>query len=331
MPRFINRLILLRDFYLKRTRVSGLPMELVIEPTNKCNLNCVMCTRQNMTRKIGFMKMELYKKIIDEVADYLELLYLHGLGEPLFHPRIFKMIKYAKDKGLNVGISTNATLLTKRKSKRLVDSDLDYLIIALDAATPKTFEKIRGGKNFKKVVVNIKDYLKLKRRAKKSPFTVIQFVKLDENEKEVKKFLKMWKNSGANVVRVKPVIDLLREHKKTERLPRRPCFYLWRQLNMISWDGEVVTPCCMDSDGDYPLGDANKNSIRQIWNNRRMIALRRAHATGKWKKLPLCQDCTYPQPSFPGKLGAMIFSDMMVKKILPYLERISFGKLAVYD
>lgn len=331
MAKFINRLILLRDFYLRRKRAASLPMEIVIEVTNKCNLNCIMCTRQNMTRKIGFMEMKLYKKIVDEVAGYLELLYLHGLGEPLFHPKIFEMVKYAKDKGLNVGISTNATLLTKEKSKRLIDSGLDYLIIALDAATPKTFEKVRGGKNFKKVVANVKDYLKLKKRTKSSPFTVIQFVKLDENEKEVKRFLKMWQDSGADVVRVKPVINLLREHKKTGKLPRRPCFYIWRQLNMVSWDGKVVTPCCMDSDGDYPLSDANKDSIKQIWNNRKMMALRKAHATGKWQQLSLCRDCTYPQPSFPGKLGAMIFSDMMVKKILPYLERISLGRFHVYD
>jgi len=277
------------------------------------------------------MGMKLYKKIINEIASYLELVYLHGLGEPLFHPKIFEMIKYAKSKGLNVGISTNATLLTKEKAKKIIESGLDYLIIALDAATPKTFKIVRGGENFKKVVANVKKYLKLKKKTKASPFTVIQFVKLEENEKEVEKFRKMWQNSGADVVRVKPVIDLLREHKKINKSPRRPCFYLWRQLNLVSWDGKIVTSCCMDSDGDYSLGDVNKQTIREIWNNRKMVSLRKIQVTGEWKKHYLCQDCSYPQPSFPGKLGSIIFSDMMVKKILPSLERISFGRFHVYD
>jgi len=321
MDKLSNRLKLLRDFYLKRSRVSGLPVELVVEATNHCNLNCIMCLRQNMKRKIGYMNMRLYKKIVDEVADYLELLYLHGEGEPLFHPKIFEMIKYAKNKGLNVGLSTNATLLTKTKSRQLIASGLDYLIIGLDAATSKTFERVRGGKNFKKVVANVEGYLKLKEEARDVPFTVIQFVKLAENEAEASEFQKIWQDSGVEAVRVKPVIDLLRKHRRTNKLPSRPCFYLWRQLNMISWDGRFVTPCCMDSEGDYPLGDLNKDSLKKIWNSRKMMTLRRVHAIGEWKKLPLCRNCTYPQPSWLGKLGAMIFPDMMVKKILPFLEK----------
>lgn len=320
MIKFLNRLKLLRDFYLKRTRVSGLPLELVIEVTNQCNLNCIMCVRQKMSRPIGFMKMGLFEKIINEVASYMELVYLHGLGEPLFHPKIFEMTRYAKSKGLAVGLSTNATLLTKEKSKRLITSGLDYLIIALDAATPKTFEKVRGGKNFAEVVANVKNYLQLKKKAKAAPFTVIQFVKLGENEKEVGRFRKIWSNSGADVVRIKPVIDLLREGRKTGKLPGRPCFYIWRQLNMISWDGKFVTPCCMDSDGDYPLGDVNRETIREIWNSPKMMALRRAQVTGEWQNLSLCQACTYPQPSLPSKIGSMILPDIAVKKILPYLE-----------
>lgn len=335
MKKLVNRLKLLKDFYLRQTRVSGLPIELVIEATNKCNLNCIMCTRKNMKRPIGFIKMDLYQKIIDEVANFLELVYLHGLGEPLFHPQIFEMIKYAQSKGLNVGLSTNATLLTTEKAQKLISSGLDYLIIALDATKPETYQKVRGGKNFNQVVKNVRGYLRLKKKAKKSPFTVLQFVKLDENKLEVEKFRKIWQGSGADVVRVKPVIDLLRSHPSTtlgaSKKPRRPCFYLWRHLNMVSWDGKFVTPCCMDSDGAYPLGDATKQTILEVWNSPEMRALRRAQVTGEWKKLPLCRDCTYPQPSLPGKIGAMALPDIMIKKILPILERVTLGKFVIYE
>lgn len=325
-----NRLKLLKDFYLKKEKVSGLPIELVIEATNLCNLNCIMCTRKNMKRKVGFMKMELYKKIIDEVSEYMELIYLHGLGEPLFHPKIFEMIKYAKKKGLNVGISSNATILTKDKAKKLLLSGLDYLILALDATTPRTYAKVRGGKNFPSVLQNVRQYLALKKKSKKAPFTVLQFVKLEENKNEAKEFQNFWKNSGAEVVRVKPVIDLLQQDKSKKNM-RRPCFYIWRQLNMVSFDGKFLTPCCMDTDGEYPLGNVQKQSIREIWNSSPLIALRKMHANGKWKKIDLCKNCTYPQPSFYGKFGAMIVPDMQIKKVLPILERISLGKFVLYE
>ncbi len=320
MKKLINRLKLMRDFYLRKARVSGLPLELMIEVTNKCNLNCIMCTRQVMKRPIGLMKMGLYKKIINEVAGYLELVYLHGLGEPLYHPKIFEMIKYAKSKGLNVGISINGTLLTKEKSKRLIASGLDYLIFSLDAVTAETFQKIRGGDNFDQVVKNIKEFLGQKKKANQSPFTVIQFVKMAQNEGETNDFKKMWYGEGAEVIRVKPVIDLLKKEKHGGE-PKRPCFYLWRQLNLISWNGQFVTPCCIDNNGDYPLGDARQQTIKEIWNSPKMVALRKAQLTGDWKKIPLCQNCFHPQPSLLGQLGAFIFPGLMVKKILPYLEK----------
>ncbi|MFC1727324.1 radical SAM/SPASM domain-containing protein [Patescibacteria group bacterium] len=331
MNKFINRFKLLSDYIQKNPESSGYPLELVIEATNHCNLNCIMCLRQNMKRKIGYMSMKLYKKIVNETANYLELLYLHGEGEPLFHPKIFEMVKYAKQKGLSVGISTNATILTKEKSKKLLESGLDYLIIALDATTAKTYKKVRGGNNFNQVKKNVRDYLRLKNKASHSPFTVIQFVKMAENEKEEKKFRSMWQNSGAEVVRVKPVIDLLRESQEKGKLPHRPCFYIWRQLNFISWDGRLVTACCMDAEGDYPLGNVNQRTIAEIWNGKPMVALREAHTSGRWRKMPFCQNCTFPQPSLPGRVGAMILPGDLVKKILPFLEKITLGNFQVYD
>lgn len=335
MQKFLNRLKLLRDFYLRRSQVTGLPLELVIEVTNQCNLNCIMCLRKKMRRPVGFMEMGLFKKIIDEVATYSELVYLYGLGEPLFHSQIFEMISYAKSKGLAVGLSSNATLLIPEKARKLIESGLDYLIIALDAATPKTYAKVRGGRNFPQVVKNVKDFLELKKKAPKPPFTVLQFVKLRENEKETGEFCKMWQGLGADALRVKPVVDLLRKHPSTSlrvsKKAGRPCFYIWRQLNMVSWDGKFVTPCCMDANGDYPLGDVNRETISTIWNGRRMRTLRQAHLSGEWAKLPLCQSCTYPQPALPGKIGALTFPDLTIKKLLPFLENITFGKFIISD
>lgn len=325
MRKLVNRLRLLKDYSLRNKKATGLPLELVIEVTNKCNLKCVMCTRGDMKRPIGNMEMNLYKKIIDDVSPYIELIYLHGLGEPLFHPKIFEMIKYAKKKNVKVGLSTNGTIMTEEKARRILSCGLDYLIISLDAVTPRTYKIVRGGGGdlFGQLVINVKKYLELKKKAKNAPFTTLQFIKLGENEKEAIKFEKMWKGMGADVIRIKPVEDLLRKDK-ARKLPHRPCYYIWRQLNMVSWDGRFVTPCCMDSNGDYPLGDARKESIEKIWNSPKMIALRKAQLTGDWKKMQLCKDCTYIQPSFVNRMGAMIIPDILVKRLLPFIERNHF-------
>ena len=44
---------------------------LLIEPTNRRNLKCPLCPRNRMKRKVGDMRFEDYKKIIDEMKDVL--------------------------------------------------------------------------------------------------------------------------------------------------------------------------------------------------------------------------------------------------------------------
>ncbi|MCJ7792623.1 MAG: radical SAM protein, partial [Candidatus Marinimicrobia bacterium] len=307
------------------------PVEASIEVTTRCNLACTMCPRQLINRPLQEMEFSLFKKIIGEMKDFAELVYLHGLGEPLLCSQLFKFLKYAKSQKLRVGISTNATLLDQAQSEKLLDSGLDYLILALDGATKKTYEQIRVGGNFAKVETNIKNFLAMKKRRKKSPFTVIQFITMKENEKEVGLFLEKWRHSGAEAVRVKPVVDFFGQRKpKRTNAPSR-CFYPYRMIN-IYFDGTVV-PCCEDNFGNYALGNIKEKSLREIWNGPKIQLLRRKLAARKREETSLCRQCRYPQPSTWGILGVTLFDNLKVKKILPFLERLPVfrERMIVYD
>ena len=82
-----------------------------IEITNRCNLACSFCPKTN--RKVEDMSYENFCKIIDQVVEYTSMIYLHVMGEPLLHQDVEKMIRYANEKGLMVGITTNGVLLDK--------------------------------------------------------------------------------------------------------------------------------------------------------------------------------------------------------------------------
>lgn len=329
--KFFNRIKLTASYFLGRSEVWGMPVEASIEVTTRCNLACTMCPRQLINRPLQEMEFSLFKKIINEMKDFAELVYLHGLGEPLLCSQLFKFLKYAKSQKLRVGISTNATLLDRAQSEKLLDSGLDYLILALDGATKKTYEQIRVGGNFVKVETNIKNFLAMKKRRKKSPFTVIQFIAMKENEKEVDLFLEKWRHSGAEVVRVKPVVDFFGQRKpKMTNAPSR-CFYPYRMIN-IYFDGTVV-PCCEDNFGNYALGNIKEKSLREIWNGPKIQLLRRKLAVRKREEIFLCRSCRYPQPSTWGILGVTLFDNLKVKKILPFLERLPVfrERMIVYD
>src|SRR5690606_12566359 len=45
---------------------EAFPYEVYIEITNRCNLSCRMCARDQMTRPTGIMGNRLFRKIVDE-------------------------------------------------------------------------------------------------------------------------------------------------------------------------------------------------------------------------------------------------------------------------
>src|SRR3989338_7528633 len=102
--------------YLNKSELcSNPPIRVWIEPTNQCNLKCMSCANR-LIKERGFMKLTLFKKIIDQLLGYSFEVFLYMSGEPLMHPDIVEMINYAKNKRLFVNLSTNATLLNNELS-----------------------------------------------------------------------------------------------------------------------------------------------------------------------------------------------------------------------
>ncbi len=96
------------DQFEKKIILGDVPYSLSIEATAYCNLRCTMCANRKLKRKKGYMELDLYKKIIDEVTSVSTNfnLWLNGYGESFLNADIFDMIKYAKDKKSRGCLST---------------------------------------------------------------------------------------------------------------------------------------------------------------------------------------------------------------------------------
>ena len=115
LKKFKNRYRSIRSYNKKQSLHPGHPLEVVLEITNHCNLACIMCPRLNMKRPTGYMEIDLFKSIIDQIKDYAELVYLSGgLGDPMLHPKYPEMVNYSRKNDVRVGMSTNAAMFTKR-------------------------------------------------------------------------------------------------------------------------------------------------------------------------------------------------------------------------
>lgn len=312
--RLINLLETRISKKLKLAKVLGYPPTLMMEPTNICNLKCPLCPTGAgfIKRAKGFLAFQNFKKVIDELFLYIYHLRLWNWGEPLLNKELFQMISYAKRKKIFVNLSTNSYFLDKNISNQVIKSGLDELIISLDGASEETYKKYRKGGDFKKVIESIRFLVNEKKRLKcDTPHIKLQFIIMKSNENEIQKIKSLSNHLGVDelVFKTVGIMDYfskedikkyLPQNKKYSRyllnnnrvMPKKKvkneCDFLWNEI-VVNWDGSVV-PCCFDMNNLFVLGNAFQDKIKEIWNNKKIIHLRKTILKNK-KSIALCKDC----------------------------------------
>jgi len=288
-----------------------MPTHLVIENTNACNSNCIMCAHSKMKRKIGSMNMNLFKKIIDEYGKYEKgYVSIQGFGEPLIDPLFDKRVKYAKKSGIKKVITnTNASLLNEKKAKKILNSGLDEIFINLDGFHKETYENIRRNLKFDVVTNNIIRFLELRDElGLKKPIVNLDFILLEKNKFEVNQFVNKWKNKVDNIC-ISSVYDWIDQtqnisvdnfHTICNTIKRPPCRLLWTEL-VVSWNGEVPL-CCRDYDNNIVLGNLRNQTIKDVWTGEKIEKIRQSHLNGNFE-IPLCKDCNYYSVWWEGLFG----------------------------
>ena len=311
---FKGRAINLRNLWNKgysynygQIQVKSFP-SIRIEPTNACMMNCKMCPRRYMKRKVGFMNIQFFEKILSQLKFRNQSVTLHHIGDPLLHPEIGEMIKIAHKYGFRAGFSTNPISLTDKNIGIILKNHLDFILISLDGATKATLEKIRGkNANYEKSIQNLNNFIAEKvRRKLKKPITTVSIILMKETEKETEKeiadFKMKWNVQGVDDVLVKHFIrwegtmkeinklakdtQLVKSHDKEQDFP---CFWPWNKI-VVYWDGRVV-PCCCDSDAKSVLGDLNKQTLAEIWNGPKMKQFRKEVIKNRFPKGHICESC----------------------------------------
>jgi radical SAM protein with 4Fe4S-binding SPASM domain len=296
---------------LKSPYVFGYPIHASVEATNLCNLNCPMCStnKEFSQRKRGRLEFGNFKKVIDELGQYLYVVGPFNLGEPLLHDRIFDMIAYAEKKNVATILSTNGNLMSKEISGKMIDSGLEKLTISLDAASRETHDKNRPGGNFGQVINNIKLLVSEKKKRKSSrPFISLMMIVMKNNEQEIGAFKKLARELGVDKcvltayweqklgdsagerssVLLKPGGDHCTEELDPDLVVTDTCRWAWSG-SVINWDGNVV-PCCFDYNETYVIGNIRQQSFKTIWNNERYRMLRKNIKRGR-KNPQLCARC----------------------------------------
>ena len=191
------------------------PLHFQLEPVTGCNLRCRMCQvpgygpeqRKNMT-------LDQFRHIFDETRPIR--IALSGAGEPFLNPDLLGIIRYARAGGASVLTTTNFTLCSKR-IEDLLASGLTLLKVSLDATKPATYRKIRGRDFFDRVIRDVEELQRLKRKQRRrTPFLRLQFVLQHDNLEEIVPMVDLAHRLEADAVYFQPLETTLVPDRKEE-------------------------------------------------------------------------------------------------------------------
>jgi MoaA/NifB/PqqE/SkfB family radical SAM enzyme len=297
--------------------------EVRIEPTNLCNYTCVMCPRETHDRAKGFMPMEFYKSIVDEVILMgAKQITLVNFGEPFLDPTLEDKIHYASQKGLRTYIITNASLFhlpsrsefAKQFDKKMtkieaaVRAGLTECRLSFYGANKVKYEEIMVGGKFEQVEKNIQFLSSLRNNigheivsptnnvTLKSPEVSMYFLEFNEEGKseEMQEFLEYTKDFADYIEVWKPHnFGAGRNYRETEdqaKPEKKSCGRPNSGPIQINWKG-IVVPCCFDYNEEIPLGNVALQTVEEVVRGTAYEKLRESHNSGKFDMVPYCNDC----------------------------------------
>lgn len=266
------------------------------EITNVCNANCTFCPKNG--RAPHFVTDSEFDHVTDQLTCKVEYLYFHLMGEPLLHPHIKEFSLIAKNKGFKVMITTNGILSDSIGISLVNSGAVNKVSISLHSYESNSFG------------ISLDEYLS----------RCIKLADACVNNKTVCAF-RLW-NIGYNDSQNSSIINKLREHYSNEWSEirtgykikdylfiewgdhfdwpdiniREPlsnnlfCYGLRNQIGILS-NGTVV-PCCLDSEGNIPLGNIYSSTLNDILSSDRAKAI----YDGFSNHIPseeLCKKCGY--------------------------------------
>ena len=299
---------LLKLKYLESSRIKSMrkpndkfPATFLIELTNRCNLNCRMCPRNQLERPLKDMDADIFKRLIDEISHHkIEGLWIYNIGESLLHPKFFEMLEYLKRYPdiKPIWLSTNGTTLTNENTQKLLSSKLDFLNFSLNAMDKKTHQHISRVDNYDMIMTNIDEFMRMKKQMKtRKPFFRVQIIDMPEMHDKIDQFIKKWGpkvdiisiNKLEKFVGQKDIPTNADENAKNEAVGG-VCKRIDRGIMYIFSDNRVGI-CATDFNCKNCIGDVSLQTIEDIWTGNVYKQMYDNIKSERYDKVNLCKEC----------------------------------------
>jgi len=282
--------------------------KIYIEITNRCNLACSFCLPSNRSK--DFMKPSSFEEILRRIADFTDHVSLHVLGEPLLHPQLGQLFSRCQDHALRVNLTTNGTLLSRNRAVLLGQQALRQINISLHSFEQQNNEAaldtyLNEILDFTTTAVSVSPvYITLRLWNLTQVPSSLGKASSRSILKRLEDYFRLTVPLNADIptgrgIRLTRQVFLSMEQSFTWPHGAAPdfgshgyCLGL-RDHIAILVDGTVL-PCCLDGEGDIPLGNIFQVPLDEILAGPRAATIRAGFNLQRVID-PVCRRCTYRQ------------------------------------
>jgi hypothetical protein len=267
------------------------PAEVGLETISLCNAACTFCPYPTLERKGEKMSGWLLDKVIDEMMEFKVPFFFSPfkVNEPLLDKRFYDICRTVEAATVAyLRLFSNGAALTQRRIDEIAQLErVWHLVISLNSHIPEEYEKLMA--------------MPFERTAKKLdnlhnqdfPHKVVLSAVGFPNRPFIEYCNNRWPKFEAM-----PIVKtswLGYTDPQADVVPDKPCGRWW-ELSIMS--NGIVSLCCQDGEGQFPIGDVNKNTLLEVYNHP-FYRERREQRLSRLK-VPVCETCTYG-----GKLSTM--------------------------
>jgi hypothetical protein len=273
-----------------------------LEAHSVCNQACYFCPVSLDPRERVFMPMEIYQRIVREVAELgepIEAVFMISYNEPTADPRFIEQVRCLKEAGLPPATLTNGTGLTPQRVDQLVEmGGLRFLSINISTLDRERYQRDRGHDHLRNVMRNL-DYAKDRAVAQDMDIVVLGTGN-DDHQQDFESIQRYFEGSRFN-----PKYFVVNDRAGYLQIGMT-AFGHEKQLCGCDYMGSRpiqhlhITPrakvilCCQDYSETFEVGDLNTHSVREVLIGRAMRQARQqVYGIEETPANFFCKNCRY--------------------------------------
>lgn len=325
-----GEMAVLNILFNKFPSLTFYPFKLEFEHTTVCNKKCILCEHTYWNEKTDRVNLENFKKIIDQFPNLIWM-NVTGEGSGFLNPDFMDMLQYLSARNISINFVDELDFLDEERAKKLIELSVNCIWVSMDGAVKETYEKIKVGCDFDKVVNNIKLITKLKQETG-SPFPIFcfRFIVNTLNYHEMPKMVELIHSLNCfgegsrlefvGVLKFPEIeqyympeipteiveetykkakelgVPIIFSHPEESQLPDIRNCSAWTEPYIMM--GGYVLPCCaviMSNKREFlrqhALGNVNEKSFKEIWYSERYTKMRQLIPSKEGKVPILCAGC----------------------------------------